>query len=94
MNKKLQFYDQEERELIEAIEKDEFVPVQDQKKEIKRIKSYFDSMPRKDKRVTVRVTKQDLEEIQKRALNHGIPYQTLITVLLHNFAKGKIKISL
>ena len=50
-------------------------------------------MPKKDKRVTLRVAKKDLEKIQKKAIMSGIPYQTLISSLIRQYANGRISIS-
>jgi len=45
---------------------------------------------RKDRRVNIRISSKDLEAIQKRALEEGLPYQTLIASLLHKFASGRL----
>jgi len=45
---------------------------------------------RKDRRINIRVPAKDLEEIQKRALEEGIPYQTLISSILHKYASGRL----
>jgi predicted DNA binding CopG/RHH family protein len=45
---------------------------------------------RKDRRINIRVSAKDLEEIQKRALEEGIPYQTLISSILHKYASGRL----
>ncbi|PYQ82817.1 MAG: hypothetical protein DMG01_00235 [Acidobacteria bacterium] len=37
------------------------------------------------------ISSKDLEAIQKRALEEGLPYQTLIASLLHKFASGRLK---
>ena len=42
-------------------------------------------------RATLRTGQQDLEAIQKRALTEGLPYQTLISSLLHKYASGRLK---
>jgi hypothetical protein len=46
---------------------------------------------RKDRRLNIRWSSKDLEEIQKRALAEGLPYQTLISSLLHKYAAGRLK---
>ena len=46
---------------------------------------------RKDRRLNIRISSKDLEAIQKRALEEGLPYQTLISSLLHKFASGRLK---
>ncbi len=89
--------DDYERQLIKDIENDEFVSVPNQKEEIKRytqyFKNYVKNMPKKDKRVTLRVAKKDLEKIQEKAIESGIPYQTLISSLIRQYANGRINIS-
>ncbi len=86
--------DKYEARLIKAIENDEFVPVANQKKEIKRLSGYFKNIPRKNKRITIRINETDLTQIQDRAIKNGLSYQTLITLLLHRYAKGNIEVSI
>jgi len=84
--------DDYERQLIKDIENDEFVEIPNQEGESKRYLSYFKNMPKKNKRVTIRVENDDLELIQNKAIETGIPYQTLIASILRKFARGKINI--
>ena len=42
----------------------------------------------KNRRLNIRLSSKDLEAIQKRALAEGLPYQTLISSLLHKYASG------
>ncbi|MDA3922492.1 MAG: hypothetical protein PF501_17705 [Salinisphaera sp.] len=44
---------------------------------------------RKDKRVNIRMSGQDVELLQERALQEGIPYQTLMSSVLHKFVNGR-----
>ena len=82
--------DKYEEELMRAIDNDEFVEVPNQSKEIKKIMSYFKDFPRKNKRLTLRIDSKDLEKIQNKAIETGIPYQTLITAIIRQYATGKI----
>jgi hypothetical protein len=43
---------------------------------------------RKDKRVNIRISEKDLLALQKRAVHQGIPYQTLISSVLHKYVNG------
>ena len=87
--------DKYEEDLIEALEKGEFVEVPNQKEEIAKLRKYaaytLEKM-RKEKRITIRVDNKDLVSIQSKALESGIPYQTLIASILRKFAQGKIHI--
>jgi len=85
--------DDEERQLIKDIENDVFVPVPNQKEEIKKLRLYAENYLKKDKRITLRVAKKDLEKIQEKAIESGIPYQTLINSLIRQYANGRININ-
>ena len=84
--------DDYEKQLIKDLKNDEFVEVPNQEEERKRYVSYFKNMPKKEKRITIRVDHNDLESIQGKAIESGIPYQTLIAAILRKFARGKINI--
>lgn len=84
--------DDYERQLIQDLKNNEFVEVPNQEDEVKRYVSYFENMPKKDKRITIRVESNDLKIIQDKAIETGIPYQTLIASILRKFARGKITI--
>jgi len=86
--------DNYEKQLIKDLKNHEFVEVTNQKDEMKRYVSYFQNMPKKEKRITIRVDNNDLNKIQDKAIETGIPYQTLIASILHKFARGKINIGI
>ncbi len=41
-------------------------------------------------RVNIRISRKDLEALQKRALAEGIPYQTLMASVLHKYVSGRL----
>ena len=45
---------------------------------------------RKDKRVNIRISEHDLLALQRKALEEGIPYQTLIASILHKYLTGAL----
>jgi len=45
----------------------------------------------KDKRINIRISSRDLGSLQRRANRYGMPYQTLITSILHRYISGDIK---
>lgn len=49
---------------------------------------------RKSKPITLRVDGMDLIKVKARAEKKGIPYQTLLSSLIHNYAEGEVKIEL
>lgn len=79
----------EEQELLESYEQDEWVSVADER-EIERYRAAARNTLKKDKRVNIRLTGKDLELIQERAMIEGIPYQTLMSSILHKFVTGRL----
>ena len=82
--------DKEEKELLASFERDEWVAVEDKESEVARYQVYAKETFRKDKRVNIRIARKDLEAIQKRALEEGIPYQTLMASVLHKYVSGRL----
>ena len=80
--------DKEEKELVESVEKGEWNSISDLKKEAKHYKEYAKATFRKDKRVNIRISEKDLSKLQQKALEEGLPYQTLISSILHKFVGG------
>ena len=83
--------DKEEKDILESFEKDEWVPVSEQEGERNRFRNYAEATFKKDKRINIRISKKDLDAIQMRALEEGIPYQTLIASVLHKYLSGRLK---
>ncbi len=81
--------DQEEKELLESYERGAWIPIKNSKKEIEKHREYARNTLKKDKRVNIRISAKDLEDIQTIALEEAIPYQTLMTSVLHKFASGR-----
>ena len=50
-----------------------------------------DNTFRKDKRINIRLSHHDLEGIQRKASRKGIPYQALISGLIHQYVEGDLK---
>lgn len=80
----------EEKELLESYEADEWQPVNNLAEAKKAYQEYARATFKKDKRVNIRISGKDLEAIQKRALEEGLPYQTLISSVLHKFVSGRL----
>lgn len=82
--------DKEEKEILSSFEKGEWQKIPEMDSEIKRHVEYATATHRKDKRVNIRISEKDLESIQKKALEEGIPYQTLISSLIHKYVNGRL----
>ncbi|MCD4846927.1 MAG: antitoxin [Candidatus Aegiribacteria sp.] len=82
--------EEEEKEILESFERDEWEPVADLEKEVKKHQVYARNTLKKDKRINIRISSKDLEELQLVAVEDGIPYQTLISSILHRFLSGRL----
>jgi predicted DNA binding CopG/RHH family protein len=61
------------------------------KAELARVKAAARATAFKDRRVSIRLSSGDLSDIQVRALEEGVPYQTLIASVLHKYVTGRLK---
>jgi predicted DNA binding CopG/RHH family protein len=60
------------------------------KSELAKFKAAARSTAVKDKRVNIRLSSGDLSDIQVKALEEGVPYQTLIASVLHKYVTGRL----
>ena len=82
--------DQEEKELMESIEHDEWQQVENFDQEKKKAEAAARNTLKKDKRINLRLTQKDYNQIQIRAVEEGIPYQTLISSIVHRYLNGSL----
>jgi len=78
----------EEKEILESYEKDEWVSVS-KPASIAKYKAAAKATFKKDKRVNIRISELDLELLKERALIEGLPYQTLMSSILHKYITGR-----
>lgn len=83
--------DADEKELLDSVERGEWKAAKVGKRERARYSRYAKATFRKDRRLNIRLSSKDLEAIQKRALVEGLPYQTLISSLLQEYASGRLR---
>ncbi|UCD77544.1 MAG: antitoxin [Desulfobacterales bacterium] len=82
--------DKEEKNILDSFEKGEWRSAKNLKKEIEKHQKYARATLTKDKRINIRISSKDLEEIQAIAVEDGIPYQTLISSILHRYVNGRL----
>lgn len=78
-----------EREVLNAFEKGELKSVAT-KAELAKLKAAARATAIKDRRVNIRLSSIDLSDIQVKAMEEGIPYQTLIASVLHKYVAGRL----
>jgi len=88
------FFDDEERELIESIENsyEKWVEVPNMKKELAAARLAARNTLAKNARVNIRMNSNDLRGLKAKAAAEGIPYQTLLSHLVHKYVSGEIKV--
>lgn len=84
--------DKDEMELERSLEKEEWVSDLT-KKGKKQYEEYAHYSLNKQKRINIRMTERDLKKIQAKAIEEGLPYQSLISMLIHKFNEGKLRIN-
>ncbi len=80
----------EERDILRSYEKGEWRPVRKKRAKLREYRSYAKATLKKNKRINIRISAKDLEEIQKKAIEEGLPYQTLISSILHKYVSGRL----
>lgn len=85
--KKLDTY---EEELLAAYDKGELKSNSPSQADLSKFKAAATATFLKDRRINIRLSTPDLMDIQARALEEGIPYQTFIASVLHKYASGRL----
>ncbi|PIR58717.1 MAG: hypothetical protein COU69_04110 [Candidatus Pacebacteria bacterium CG10_big_fil_rev_8_21_14_0_10_56_10] len=88
--------DEYEQELETAFEKGEFVSdpnFKETKKMLEEAAKWYTEL-QKTKRITLRVKNEDLIKVKTRAKKSRIPYQRLISALIHKYAEGQAKLEI
>lgn len=84
------YLDEEEKELLEPVENSgNWKSVEN--KELKKFREAAKESMKKNKRINIRLTMKDYKAIQIKAMEEGIPYQTLISSIIHKYNKGQLK---
>ena len=79
-----------EKDILAAYEKGELKSTSPSKAKLAKFKAAATSTFLKEKRINIRLSTPDLMDIQARALEEGMPYQTLIASVLHKFVSGRL----
>ncbi len=83
-------YDKEEKDILDAYEQGKMKLTTPSKKDIENIKATAKETLVKNKRITIRLYDHDYRGIQKKAMEMGVPYQTLISGVIHQYIEGDL----
>ncbi|MCX7095778.1 MAG: hypothetical protein NTY50_20360 [Methylobacter sp.] len=81
--------DEDEQALLDAFEAGQFESGLTPERRLFIAKS-AEATFKKDKKINVRISSRDLSAIQRRALEQGIPYQTLVSSIIHKYISGSL----
>ena len=81
---------EEELDILERFERGELRPVANEEKEIQWAREAARNTFNKTKRVNLRVTERDFNLAHARAREEGIPYQTLLSSVIHKYLSGRL----
>jgi predicted DNA binding CopG/RHH family protein len=90
--KKQAYLNKDEMELAKSLENEEWISDLT-KKEKKQYEEYARYSLSKRKRINIRMSERDLKKIQAKAIEEGIPYQSLISMLIHKYNEGKLSLN-
>ncbi len=80
----------EERDVLNRFERDELRTAPDAEQEIEAARQAARNTFNKTKRVNLRVTERDFNLAHARAREEGIPYQTLLSSVIHKYLSGRL----
>jgi len=82
--------DKEEQEILDAFEAGEFKSVMTPARK-RAAQTAAEETLKKDKRINIRLSGRDLVALQRRAAKEGLPYQTLVSSILHKYVSGNLQ---
>jgi predicted DNA binding CopG/RHH family protein len=80
-----------DKDIINSVEDGEWKSVANFSEMKKALMQVASETALKDYRINVRISKKDVEALKTKALEEGIPYQTLVTSILHKYVTGKLR---
>lgn len=83
--------DNEEKKLIKSIDAGGWSSVRNLKTYKKHLRSAAAKTMLKDRRMNIRISKRDLDGLKAKAIEEGMPYQSLVSSILHKYLTGKLK---
>ena len=86
--------DKEELQILKDVEAGKYKSVDNLKEEIKRAREAAKNTIQKTKNINIRLPERDIQKLKAKAAENNLPYQTLISMLLRQYTKGEISITL
>ena len=80
----------DEKELLDSVESGKFDSTLTEARR-KELEAAANNTFKKDKRINIRLSNRDLIAVQSRASEEGIPYQTLVSSIIHKYVSGSLR---
>ena len=87
---KRKYIDDEERALADSFERGQWKSVKNVFREKRTLRDAARSTLKKDARINIRLSSKDLHDVQTIAAREGIPYQTLLSSIIHKYVSGSL----
>ena len=84
-------HDKEELELMKSIETEAWISVDNLEEEIKKAKKAANATLTKSERMNIRISPNDLRRLKLKAIEEGMPYQTLVSSIIHKYLIGRLQ---
>ncbi|MBD3339003.1 MAG: antitoxin [Candidatus Lokiarchaeota archaeon] len=82
--------DDYEKDILESYERDEWVTVDNLEEKKEEYAQYAKATYLKNKRINIRISEKDYIDIKSKSKEEGIPYQTLVSSIIHKYVTGKL----
>jgi predicted DNA binding CopG/RHH family protein len=86
----MKYYNNEERELIESIEGEDWTEVENMESAIEEARKIAQATTVKSERMNIRMSERDIKALKARAMKEGLPYQSLVSSVLHKYVTGQL----
>jgi len=83
-------YDIAEKELMASVENEEWISVDNLEEEIEQARAAARETFKKSERMNIRISQRDLNGLKVRAMEEGVPYQTLVSSIIHKYLTGRL----
>jgi predicted DNA binding CopG/RHH family protein len=86
----MKYYNKEERELIESIEGGNWTEVDHMSEAIEEARLIAQATTAKSERMNIRMSEKDMKALKAKAIEEGLPYQSLVSSVLHKYVNGRL----
>ena len=88
----MKLYDKEEKHLMESIESEGWVSVDNLAAEIEKARTVAKATVIKSERMNIRISPNDLRRLKIKAMEEGMPYQTLVSSIIHKYITDQLEV--